>query len=133
MLWSIGAALVAGALGCLVGLAGSDSATDIYLAGLAVAAGSALLLGRLAASRARMLFEAERATADLRRLCSRLAAAESERDHAGLEVELGRKLESVEAYASAVVAAEAYEQALVLDTEIAQAAALLGDGKERGR
>jgi hypothetical protein len=134
LLWGVGVALAIGAVGCLVGLATTDSrdgAEVVYLAGIGAAALSACLIGMLAARRERVLFEAALTATDLRSAVDWYFADERV-DREFLRSEIATKLRCVEAYEEAVIAAEAYEQALEMAEERARAMALLRGGEGRG-
>lgn len=134
LLWSVGALLAVGAVICLFGLLLTDPtdhgwAIGSYVAGLVFAAAAALALGGLAARRRRVVFEAESAVTELRRLQARVEYEDLVRDDERLRLVF--QLGKARLYREALLGAEAYAQALELDRALAETEDLLAARRER--
>jgi hypothetical protein len=130
-LWSVASVIVVGAVVCLLGLLLTDPAENgwaigVYGGGLISAAFAAVAVGQLAARRRRTVVEAELVVADLERAVREFGLGEGEM---GESRELRSGVGRARSFRSALLGAEAYDQARELDRAVATAQRLLRLGR----
>jgi hypothetical protein len=125
--WGIVSVIAVGAVVCLLGLlltdpAENDWAIGVYAGGLISAASAAVAVGQLAARRRRTVVEAELAVAELERAVREFGLGKGEM---GERRELHSGVDQARSFRSALLAAEAFDQARELDRTVATAQRLL--------